>query len=79
MYWVVREVMEMWFWVVKVVGAEEGVGVGVGVGLLLPLGVLLLGLALDLNVNFCLGARALRAWESLSERAFICYTPAKGC
>lgn len=65
----------MWFWVVVGIGVEEGVEVGVR--LLLLLGVLLLGLALDLNENFCLGARALREWESLSERAFMCYIQSK--
>ena len=74
MYWEVREVMEMWLWAVVETGVKEGVGVGIRVGLLL---LLLLGLALDLNENFCLGARALRAWESFSESIFMCYTQPK--
>jgi len=70
-------VIEVWLWVV-VVGVGPGEEAWAGVGLLLLLGVLVLGLALDLNVNFCLGVRALRAWESLSERALMCYIPMKG-
>lgn len=46
----------------------------VGSGLLLMVGIgLVLGFALDLKENFCLGAIALRTWDSLSERALMCY------
>lgn len=71
------EEIETWFWGValsfaRVAAAEEARGIGRGV----DLGGVTFALAL--NENFCLGARAFRFEESLSERALSCYMCERG-